>query len=166
MRADRIIHNPLRIKRPAWQEMGFFGFKKRVPARQVPGMLPVLDALYFYPPGRAKPALVEVLAQGACATRKAVLQPGPHVHYQWRTLVAPSTLQQWCQDGARFDLSRSGAMRVWLEDSIQAAESEADCLLHGARRLTLHESVYLDAYLCFVGRRWNDPDQRMAPGET
>lgn len=115
--------------------------------------LPTLDALFFHAPGGSgKTILVDV---------------GPHLlgtagrtkDYRLRKLAPPAEIQALAASGAQFHLSRQGTVRVWLAGRLAAAEAEADCARHQARKLDQAGLEYLKAYMAATGRRWDDPDQ-------
>ncbi len=84
--------------------------------------------------------------------------PSPHGVYQTLRLAPSARLLAWAREGARFELSRTGAARVWSGGKIQASECPRDCTSAGAAALDQEDIAYLEAYLLSRGSRWNDPD--------
>lgn len=89
-----------------------------------------------------------------------VAPAGPIAHGVYRThRLAPSArLLAWARAGARFDLSRTGAARVWADGSLQASECPHERCATGAAALDPEDIAYLGAYLMHQGRRWSDTD--------
>lgn len=108
-----------------------------------------------YTPGKpgAASRLVDV---GDTLAAPAV--PCPHGVYQTRQLTPSARLLGWAREGARFELSRTGAARVWAEGRLQASECPRDCASAGAAALDREDIAYLEAYLLSQGRSWNDTD--------
>ncbi|MGY6269013.1 hydrogenase [Achromobacter denitrificans] len=79
-----------------------------------------------------------------------------HGVYQTRRLLPSARLLAWAREGARFDLSRTGAARVWAAGRLQASECPRDCSSAGAAPLDHDDIAYLEAYLLSQDRRWND----------
>ncbi|MBC9905069.1 hydrogenase [Achromobacter xylosoxidans] len=82
--------------------------------------------------------------------------PTPHGVYQTRQLIPSARLLGWARSGARFELSRTGAARVWSEGRMQASECPRDRASAGAAELNQEDIAYLEAYLLSQGRRWSD----------
>ena len=108
-----------------------------------------------YTPGKpgAASRLVDV---GDTLTAPAA--PSSHGIYQTRQLVPSARLLGWARAGARFELSRTGAARVWSENRLQASECPRDHASAGAAALDQEDISYLEAYLLSQGRRWSDAD--------
>lgn len=82
----------------------------------------------------------------------------PHGIYQTRQLIPSGRLLGWARAGARFDLSRTGSVRVWSDGRLHAAECPRDCASAGAATLEQEDIAYLEAYLLSQGRCWSDTD--------
>jgi hypothetical protein len=73
--------------------------------------------------------------------------PTPHGVYQTRQLAPSARLLGWARAGARFELSRTGAARIWSEGRMQASECPRDRASAGAAELDQEDIAYLEAYL-------------------
>ncbi|MGS1008544.1 hydrogenase [Achromobacter anxifer] len=82
----------------------------------------------------------------------------PHGVYQTRQLIPSTRLLGWARAGARFDLSRTGSVRVWSDGRLHAAECPRDRASVGAAALEQEDIAYLEAYLLSQGRCWSDAD--------
>ncbi|WP_447922418.1 hydrogenase [Achromobacter aegrifaciens] len=91
-------------------------------------------------------------------TLAAPAAPTPHGIYHTLRLAPSARLLAWAREGACFELSRSGAARVWSEGKLQASECPRDCTSAGAAALDHEDIAYLEAYLLSQGRRWSEAD--------
>jgi len=82
--------------------------------------------------------------------------PAPHGTYRIQRLEPSAQLLAWAREGARFDLSRTGAARVWSGGALLASECALDCAGSGVAALGEQDVAYLEAYLFSQGRPWSD----------
>ncbi|NMK48438.1 hydrogenase [Achromobacter sp. Bel] len=80
-----------------------------------------------------------------------------HGSYQLKRLSPSMRLLTWQREGARFDCSRSGGIRVWTGGQLIAAEHASDPWSASAAPLAPEDIAYLEAYLLLQNRGWNDP---------
>jgi len=118
--------------------------------------LPPLTILTYTP---AQPGAASRLVDVGDAL-SAPAEPVSHGVYRVHRLLPGACLLGWAQEGARFGLSRMGAVRVWLRGRLQAAECARDCASSGAAALGPQDIAYLHAYLLSQGRRWSDSVSR------
>lgn len=108
--------------------------------------LPPLSVLMYTPAeSGAAPRLVDV---GESLDEPAG-QPA-HGRYHVKRLLT------WRRAGARFDVSRTGGIRVWTGRQLTAAERGHDGREPSAPPLEPDDLAYLEAYLLRQNRRWTD----------
>ncbi len=76
----------------------------------------------------------------------------PDAAYRVARLEASAQVLDWAAQGARFDLSATGAIRVWQDGALIAAEAPHD----GAAPLAPADCAYLGAYLIWQGHSWSE----------
>lgn len=115
--------------------------------------LPPLSAL-FYTPGKpgASSRLVDV-----GASLDAPVSQSSHGSYHVMRLAPSMRLLTWRREGACFDFSRTGAVRVWQGFQLAASDCTHECRTHGALPLERDDVAYLEAYLLSQNRSWNEP---------
>jgi hypothetical protein len=114
--------------------------------------LPSLSVLIYTPvKSGAKSCLVEV---GESLDPPDV-QPA-HGRYQVKRLAPSMRLLTWQREGARFDVSRTGGIRVWTGRELAASECAHECQAQSALPLEPDDVAYLEAFLLWQNRSWND----------
>lgn len=129
-----------------------------VPAGAYP-VLPAIKARLFHV---RKPISRWCLVDAGEHLEPGVTGPQPSeddAYYEVRLVKPPATLTQWVKNGAKLGLSAPGSVRVWLSGKIVAAESDADCQVHGVRKLVEEDIFYATVFLFSIGQRWSDPGQ-------
>lgn len=121
--------------------------------------LPPLSVLIYTP---AKPGATSRLVDVGTSLDAPVGQPS-HGSYQLKRLAPSMRLLTWQREGARFDFSRTGGIRVWAGGRLLAAEGASDGRPPSTMPLEPDDIAYLEAYLLLQNRRWNDPDAAEGP---
>lgn len=101
-----------------------------------------LYVLMYHPKADGPGRMVEVRPEPMVA---------PDPAYRVAYLQASPRVMDWVAQGARFDLSTAGAIRVWQGARLVAAEAPSD----GAPGLAPDDCAYLGAYLIWQGCGWN-----------
>jgi len=114
--------------------------------------LPSLSVLIYTP---AKSGATSRLVDVGEALDPPAGQPA-HGRYDVKRLAPSMRLLTWQREGARFDLSRTGRIRVWTGRELAAAECAHDCRAQSVVPLEPHDITYLEAFLLFQNRSWND----------
>ncbi|MFY0477737.1 hydrogenase [Achromobacter marplatensis] len=114
--------------------------------------LPSLSVLIYTP---AKPGATSRLVDVGTSLDVPACQPS-HGSYQLKQLRPSMRLLTWQREGARFDLSRSGGIRVWAGRQLTAAERAPGGGPQPAAPLAPDDVAYLEAYLLLQNRSWNN----------
>ncbi|CAB3689166.1 hydrogenase [Achromobacter pestifer] len=83
--------------------------------------------------------------------------PSSHGSYHVARLTPSMRLLTWQREGACFDFSRTGAVRVWQGRQLAASDCAHECRTQGALPLERDDVAYLEAYLLSQNRSWNEP---------
>jgi hypothetical protein len=121
--------------------------------------LPTIKALLFHVQKPLRRTCLVDAGEHLEASLSVSSGPQSDAYYEFRLVDPPDTLNNLVQNGAKLGLSRLGAVRVWSYGKIVAAESDADCKAHCARKLVEDEIFYATVFLFSIGLRWSDPDQ-------
>lgn len=114
--------------------------------------LPTLSVLIHTPANSgAKSRLVEVGESLALPAGQPT-----HGHYYVKRLAPSMRLLTWQREGSRFDLSRTGGIRVWTGRELAASECAHECQAQSALPLEPDDVAYLEAFLLLQNRSWND----------
>jgi hypothetical protein len=114
--------------------------------------LPSLSVLIYTP---AKPGATSRLVDVAEALDPPSAQPA-HGRYHVKRLTPSMRLLTWQREGARFDFSRTGGIRVWTGPELAASEHAHDRRAQSALPLEPDDVAYLEAFLLWQNRSWND----------
>ena len=121
--------------------------------------LPSIKALLFHVQKPVRRTCLVDAGEHLEASLSVSSGPQSDAHYEFRLVDPPDTLNNLVKSGARLDLSRQGAVRVWSSGKIVAAGDDADCELHCARKLVEDEIFYATVFLLSIGHHWSDSDQ-------
>lgn len=80
-----------------------------------------------------------------------------HGSYHVKRLAPSMRLLTWRREGANFDFSRTGAVRVWQGRQLAASDCALECRSQGVPPLEQDDADYLEAYLLSQNRSWNEP---------
>jgi hypothetical protein len=114
--------------------------------------LPSLSVLIYTP---AKPGATSRLVDVGEALDPSAAQP-VHGRYHVKRLTPSMRLLTWQREGARFDFSRTGGIRVWTGRELAASECAHECQAQSALPLEPDDVAYLEAFLLWQNRSWND----------
>ncbi|MBB1598277.1 hydrogenase [Achromobacter sp. UMC46] len=121
--------------------------------------LPSLSVLLYTP---AKLGATSRLVDVGTSLDAPAGQPS-HGSYHMRRLAPSMRLLTWQREGARFDFSRTGGIRVWAGGHLTAAEGAPDGHPPSALPLEPDDVAYLEAYLLLQNRSWNDLNAAEGP---
>ncbi len=133
-------------------------FVQRVAAKASDTVLPTIKALVLHVQRPIRRSCLVDAGEHLVPSLATPAVPEEDAYYEFRRVRPPDTLDQLVKNGATLRLSRTGTVRVWLGGKIVAAESDADCQAHGARKLNDEEFFYATVFLFWIGARWSDPD--------
>lgn len=102
-----------------------------------------LYVLMYHPTADSLGRMVEVRPRPMVA---------PDDTYRVAYLQASEQVLDWALRGGRFDLSATGAIRVWQDGKVVAAEAPYD----GVAPLAPADRAYLEAYLIWQGHSWSE----------
>ncbi len=114
--------------------------------------LPSLSVLIYTP---AKPGAASRLVDVGEALDPPAAQP-VHGRYHVKRVAPSMRLLTWQREGSRFDLSRTGGIRVWTGRELAASECAHECQAQSALPLEPDDVAYLEAFLLWQNRSWND----------